>query len=193
MRVLHPTNSPGATSFHWLATPLLAVALAVAGGTASASAVVQPDHGPTAGGTTVTAVVPGGDNIVRLTGGLSYTVAQTSSGATFAWGANNTGQLGDGTTSDSAAPVAVHVPTGATFTAVDANYAHSLAIDSNGALYAWGTNVTGQLGTGDTLSSPIPVLVQSATGLSFSAVSAGVTHSMAIGSDGNTYAWGSNY
>ncbi|MEG2886951.1 MAG: hypothetical protein RR853_07480, partial [Aurantimicrobium sp.] len=58
--------------------------------------------------------------------------------------------------------------------------------------YAWGDNGYGQLGDGTNTSRNVPVLVQAPAGVTFTSISAGNSHSLALGSDGNTYAWGDN-
>ncbi|MFY9262771.1 MAG: hypothetical protein WAO49_03950 [Arcanobacterium sp.] len=88
--------------------------------------------------------------------------------------------------------VAVTVPT-VELTAVSAGDFHSLAVGSNGQAYAWGDNWAGQLGNGDEANKETrfsPVLVDTRSGVEFTAVSAGYYHSLAIGDNGQTYAWG---
>jgi alpha-tubulin suppressor-like RCC1 family protein len=60
-----------------------------------------------------------------------------------------------------------------------------------GALYAWGYNVSGQLGDGTTTTRSSPVKIGA---LSYSAISAGINHSLAVlaGGTGALYAWGLN-
>ncbi|MEG0595479.1 MAG: chromosome condensation regulator RCC1, partial [Aurantimicrobium sp.] len=80
-----------------------------------------------------------------------------------------------------------------TFTSISVGYSHSLALGSNGKTYAWGANFSGQLGNGTNTDSDVPVLVQAPAGVTFTSISAGSSHSLALGSDGNTYAWGYNW
>jgi alpha-tubulin suppressor-like RCC1 family protein len=75
------------------------------------------------------------------------TIAILASGSVWAWGANRTGQLGDGTTASSDVPVPVHVPAGVTFATVNSGGYACYAIDRRGQLWAWGGNDYGQLGT----------------------------------------------
>jgi hypothetical protein len=84
----------------------------------------------------------------------------------LAWGGNAYGQLGNGTfTTEPPYSIATPVPvTGLTdIVAVEAGYAHSLALRSDGAVFAWGDNFYGQLGIGTFTTSPFPARV---TGLS---------------------------
>jgi len=76
------------------------------------------------------------------------TIAILADGSVWTWGANESGQLGNGTTTSSDVPVRVHVPAGVTFVTVDSGGYASYAIDSQSRLWAWGSNDYGQLGTG---------------------------------------------
>jgi alpha-tubulin suppressor-like RCC1 family protein len=109
-------------------------------------------------------------------------------GTVWAWGLNTSGQLGDGTTTQRATPVQMLFElTG--FTHIAAGDNHSVARRIDGHVFAWGSNVAGQLGNATTTSSPIPVYVQSHDA---STVAAGGTHSLALLPNGTVEAWGSN-
>lgn len=110
----------------------------------------------------------------------------------FNWGANNVGQLGDGTTLDRALPKQPTLPSGLTPISVAAGGDHSLAVASSGNIYAWGANGFGQLGDGTTVERYTPVLVNLPTGVTVQAVAAGFYYSVALTSTGRVYAWGSN-
>lgn len=138
--------------------------------------------------------VSGDHRFSAISVGDGYTVALTEVGLIYAWGHNGYGQLGDGTTTDRHVPT--RVPTGSLdFAAISAGGTHVLALTRTyGELYAWGNNSHGQFGNGTTQSSSTPVFVPgspSAT-LSFSAVSAGAMHSLAL-SDGVVFGWGRNH
>ena len=178
---------------------VVAVAMLL-GSAVGASAAAVPDRGPAVGGTTVTVPTPpypAGTAFTSVSASfaeISHSVAVGADGKLYAWGANNYGQLGNGTTTASTTPVLVHTPAGVTFTRVSVGDSHTLAVGSDGNTYAWGLNSSGQLGDGTTTNRLTPVVVQAPTGVTFSSVNigAGASHSVAIGSDGNTYAWGSN-
>ena len=68
---------------------------------------------------------------------------------------------------------------------------HSLALRSDGTVWAWGGNGYGQLGNGITTSSSSPVRVSNLTAAT--AIAAGGSHSLALKSDGTVWAWGDNY
>ncbi|MEV4945111.1 hypothetical protein [Streptomyces sp. NPDC053755] len=117
-------------------------------------------------------------------------------GDVVAWGSNDYGQLGDGSTvGASPGPVAV---CGAApcpralgrVVAVEAGYLHSVALTSDGTVWTWGSNETGQLGDGTYVSRHAPVRVGSLTGVT--AISAGRLHTLAVRSDGTVWAWGYN-
>src|SRR4051812_19233615 len=74
---------------------------------------------------------------------------------------------------------------------VSAGALHSLALDATSRIWSWGDNTGGQLGDGTTTTRLAPTLVAGATG-TFTAVSAGGTHSLARRSDGRVVAWGAN-
>jgi alpha-tubulin suppressor-like RCC1 family protein len=135
--------------------------------------------------------IPGVSGVSTAAAGSFYTLALTSSGVVWAWGADQYGQLGIGTTTAaSATPTQVVFPSGTTITAISAGDFHSLAVDSNGNVWAWGYNGDGELGTGTTGDSSAPVQVT--TGTQFTAVAAGESFSLGLTSTGAVYAWGSN-
>ncbi|KFI90248.1 RCC1 repeat-containing protein [Bifidobacterium saguini DSM 23967] len=136
---------------------------------------------------------PAGVTFTQISAGSAYSLALGSDGNTYAWGDNGFGQLGDETKTDRPTPVKVKTPAGVTFTQKSAGSAYSLALGSDGNIYAWGWNVSGRLGDGTWTDRLTPVKVKTPDGVSFTQVSVGTYHSLAIGSDGNTYAWGDNY
>ena len=139
-------------------------------------------------------VVPLGVLLTAISAGGQHSVALGSDGKLYAWGENEHGQLGDGTTTDRAEPVEVvagAIPSGVQVTAVSAGWEHTVALGSDGRAYAWGRNASGQLGTGSYFGSVEPVAVASGT-VTFSQVAAGRFHTLALGSDGLMRAWGAN-
>ncbi|MFT3783399.1 MAG: Ig-like domain-containing protein [Nibricoccus sp.] len=134
--------------------------------------------------------------VVAMASGISYTLALCSDGTVAAWGTNDQGQLGNGTTTSSLVPVAVDITgvlSGKTVIAVAAGTQHSLALCSDGTVAAWGRNTQGQLGNGTTTSSLVPVAVDTTgvlSGKTVIALSAGLFHSLALCSDGTVVAWG---
>jgi len=137
-------------------------------------------------------------NIVSVAAGGSHSLALDSEGKIYAWGLNSYGQLGNNSTTDSSVPVQVDtsgVLAGKTITAIAAGVYHSMALDSEGKVYAWGNNASGRLGNNSTSNSSVPVQVDTSgvlAGKTITAISGGGAHSLAIDSDGKVYAWGLN-
>ena len=75
-----------------------------------------------------------------------HSIAVKSDGRLWAWGRNNYGQVGDGTTTDSLSPV--QIGSDNKWVMVSAGVYHSLGVKSDGTLWAWGGNEYGQLGLG---------------------------------------------
>ena len=131
----------------------------------------------------------------------SHSIALASDGTVYTWGLNQYGQLGNNTTTNSRSPIAVQAAgtplAGKTIVQVAAGADHSLALDSDGALYAWGSNAYGQLGNGTTTNSSVPVAVKIAgtplAGKTIIQIVAGANHNMVLTSDGAVYTWGWNY
>ncbi len=105
------------------------------------------------------------------------------------WGANDFGQLGDGTTEDRFLPVLVQLPGAAVD--VSAGGRHSCAVLDDGTITCWGGNGSGQLGSGTTQDSSVPVPV---VGLAAPAlqVSCGLGHTCAVSTDDSVACWGAN-
>lgn len=144
--------------------------------------------------TPVTVTMPTGvTKWTAVAAGAYHSLAIGNDGNVYAWGQNNFGELGNNSTTDSDIPVVVKLPGGATPTQVFAGANCSLALCSNGALYAWGRNANGQLGNSTKTDSYVPVMVKFPSGVTaWTAVACGGYHVEAIGNDGNLYAWGSD-
>ncbi len=128
--------------------------------------------------------------VTAIAAGESFSLA-LQNGAVYAWGNNNRGQLGIGTTSSHSLPVAVSGLTSGV-TAIAAGSSHSLAVQ-NGGVYAWGTNIEGELGDGSFASiSNVPERIDPVDLTSIVAVAAGAFDSYALSSDGSLWVWGRN-
>ncbi|WP_395836206.1 RCC1 domain-containing protein [Cystobacter fuscus] len=90
--------------------------------------------------------------------GATHSLALRSDGTVWAWGNNDNGQLGDGTTTHRLSPVQVPGLTGVV--ALAAGNSYSMAMLSDGTVRTWGNNNHGQLGNGTTThaNSPGPVV-----------------------------------
>lgn len=135
---------------------------------------------------TATAISAGG-------GGGGTTCALLADHSVRCWGENESGQLGNGTTTDSSVPVTVSGITDAAQVSVGragSNEGHACAVLNDHSVRCWGRNATGQLGNGTTTSSSVPVAV---TGISNAqqVVALGYS-SCALLTDHSVRCWGQN-
>ncbi len=162
---------------------------------------ISPASGSAAGGTNL--VIDGAGfleetSFAQLSAGGIHSLAIASNGKLYAWGNNQYGQLGNNSTTSFSLPTVVDtsgVLAGKTITAIAAGSRHSLVLDSEGKVYAWGRNANGQLGNNSTTQSLIPVAVDTSgvlAGKTITAIAAGENHSLVLDSEGKVYAWGYN-
>src|SRR5262249_48996118 len=97
--------------------------------------------------------------IPRFSAGDSHTVALRTDGTLWAWGANNSGQLGIGTFKNTNRPQPIQ--TNISWRTVATGYQHSLGVRADGSLWAWGDNTYGQLGNGSLTKTNTPQPIQS--------------------------------
>ncbi|WP_417909802.1 hypothetical protein [Candidatus Electronema sp. PJ] len=126
--------------------------------------------------------------------GYAHTVAIKTDGTLWAWGDNSSGQLGDGTTTNRTSPVQIGLGTDWATVAAGGTAglvgSHTVAIKTDGSLWAWGSNNAGRLGDGTTIDRNIPIQIGNDT--DWRSVSAGGAHTVAIKTDGTVWAWGFN-
>jgi len=124
-------------------------------------------------------------NVVQVVAAL-HTCALTRSGSVWCWGANDHGELGDGSTEDRTVPVRVDGIEDAVELAAGRD--HTCARLASGNVLCWGRNDWGQLGDGSTRSSAVPVPVR---GIERARrIAAGSGQSCAITSRGYAQCWG---
>jgi alpha-tubulin suppressor-like RCC1 family protein len=145
--------------------------------------------------------LPGG-HVVQAAAGGAHSLVLTAPGQLYAFGQNFYGQLGsttnNGKENANPTPAALALP-GANGPVIQiaAGDTHSLALTAAGQLYAFGSNEFGQLGnpanSGTELANPTPLAV-ALPGASGPVVqiAAGASHSLALTSTGQLYAFGSN-
>ncbi|XP_030635910.1 RCC1 and BTB domain-containing protein 1 isoform X1 [Chanos chanos] len=131
--------------------------------------------------------------ITAVACGSHHSVALTHDGEVFAWGYNNCGQVGSGSTANQPTPrkvssclqnkVVVNIACGQT---------SSMAVVDNGEVYGWGYNGNGQLGLGNNGNQLTPCRLAGLQGLCVLQIACGYAHSLALTDEGLLYAWGSN-
>lgn len=144
-------------------------------------------------------------DVVRVIAGGNSTCAIKNAGQLFCWGANNHGQLGDGTTQDRNVPTPLVAPfnvTGSVMNsggmAISDTHACATSDAGNYELYCWGDNAFGQIGDGTTSDRLAPTTVTGVVntqGTKAVAVASGTTCARANGSVSNRSAvkcWGLN-
>jgi len=128
-------------------------------------------------------------NAVGIAAGALHSLAWAADGSAWAWGDNSSGQLGDGQSSgQQSSPTNLSGLSGVI--QMSGGGQHSLALDGNHGVWAWGNNASGQLGDGATSPQTIP---EQLNGLSnIVEVAAGGAHSLALAADETVRAWGNN-
>jgi hypothetical protein len=137
-------------------------------------------RGPTRGGAAT--------DFLALAAGVSHVCGLDGIGRAGCWGANDAGQLGDG--SRSSRTTAERVISDLRFSALTAGLAHTCGVSGGGRAACWGRNLNGQLGNGtrDDRTSPRAVFGD----VLFRSLSAGWHHTCGLSTDGRVYCWGLN-
>lgn len=127
----------------------------------------------------------------KIAAGGWHSVIICSDNSAKAFGENATGELGNGSNTDSNVPVSTGLTDVIAVSAGgDQLEAHSMALKSDGSVWAWGSNLYGGLGNASTTSTNTPV--QTLLLNNIIAISAGGWHSVALKNDGTVWTWGWN-
>jgi alpha-tubulin suppressor-like RCC1 family protein len=127
---------------------------------------------------------------VSASAGTQHTVALKNNGTMWSWGVNVSGQLGQGSIgsfNNKYSPVQIGVLT--TWSNAKAGSSFSMAIKTDGTLWSWGINSSGQLGLSDVTLRSSPVQIGTRIWNKFQP---GSSHTIAIRSDGTLWSWGNN-
>ncbi len=133
---------------------------------------------------------------VLIAASIAAGAAIATPNGVMSWGANESGELGDGTTAQKDAPETLSTPSGVT--AVSAGNEYSLALLESGKVYGWGENEFGELGfeggpqhcggfSCSKTAIEVPGLSE-ITAISASAI--GTSGSLALRANGTVMAWG---
>jgi alpha-tubulin suppressor-like RCC1 family protein len=125
----------------------------------------------------------------NVAAGYGHSLALRTDGTLWSWASNTFGQLGNGTTTASYAPAQVGTATTWETAALGAN-GHVGVLRTDGTLWTWGNNVTGQLGDGTTTNRSLPAQLGMVN--TWQAVAGGFGHTVALRADGSLWAWGDN-
>ena len=138
--------------------------------------------------------------IQAISAGNNNTIGIKTDGTLWAWGDNQFGRLGDGTVTEYAWMTGqsidnnkknpVKIGTASNWASIMTGGDHTIAIKTDGTLWAWGYNGSGQLGDGTNTQRNSPVQIGTAT--NWASISQLGSHTVAIKTDGTLWAWGSN-
>ncbi|KRE33945.1 RCC1 domain-containing protein [Paenibacillus sp. Soil522] len=135
------------------------------------------------------------EEVVTVAAGGGHSLALKEDGTVWAWGSNEYGVLGKDPYNTGSSLTPVQVQGLSSVVAIAASGQHNLALESDGTVWAWGLNSSGQLGNGTATDHltyfHTPAQVRDLD--SVTAVAAGAGLSLAIKSDGTVWAWGNNY
>lgn len=126
-----------------------------------------------------------------VSAGFVYTLAIKADGSLWAWGNNVYGQIGINPSEVNYGAVPLQIGADTDWQAVAAGARHTVALKTNGTLWAWGNNTYGQLGNGTATDTFVPTQV--GTDTDWLAVSTAGFHSVALKIDGSLWSWGLNF
>jgi alpha-tubulin suppressor-like RCC1 family protein len=125
----------------------------------------------------------------EISGGSQHSIGRRAGGSIWTWGANAFGQIGDGT-SVTRRLIPTRVGLASDWANVSAGFLFNLARKTNGTLYAWGNNDSGQLGNDTRTGSNVPVQV--GTDTDWISLRCGAAFATAVKSNDMMWAWGDN-
>jgi alpha-tubulin suppressor-like RCC1 family protein len=130
-------------------------------------------------------------NWTKVSGSRGFTIALKTNGTLWAWGQNDTYQMGNGTCcSNRLSPE--QIGTDSDWILIDAALTRTaIAIKSNGTLWGWGLNSTGLIGPSNVGSRQYPTQLRADT--DWATISVGNGHALALKSNGTLWGWGSGF
>ncbi|CAG2119755.1 unnamed protein product, partial [Medioppia subpectinata] len=134
-----------------------------------------------------------GKRVVDISCGSYHTLALTDEGEVYAWGQNNCGQIGSGSTTNQPTPRKITAGIGTRqVVAIACGQISSFAVLDTGEVFSWGYNGNGQLGLGTNANQPNPCRVTNLNGVVIQKVVSGNAHTLLLSDDGTIYSFGSN-
>jgi alpha-tubulin suppressor-like RCC1 family protein len=128
--------------------------------------------------------------VTAVSAGSNFACALTAAGGVVCWGLNQYGELGNGSTENSAVPVPVSgLASGVT--EVSAGEEFACALTAGGGVVCWGYNFDGELGNNTGVNSSVPVPVSGLTS-GVTAISVGALSACALTATGSVFCWGLN-
>ena len=128
--------------------------------------------------------------VIKVAAGNYRTVALKSDGCLWTWGENTGGYLGIGSYDGNPHPEPILIQGFTNIIDIASGSLHTLALKSDGSLWAWGYNFFGQIGNGTQNRSTSPIQVPGMTNVK--EIAASGDHSFALKNDGTLWAWGEN-
>lgn len=129
------------------------------------------------------------NNWQLITAETNHTIALKTNGTLWAWGNNVYGQLGDGTNTNKNIPTQIGIDSNWQFISSGGGD-HAFALKTDGTLWGWGDNFSGQLGDNTNNSKNIPTQIGNST--DWAIISVGSDHTIALKTNGTLWAWGKN-
>jgi alpha-tubulin suppressor-like RCC1 family protein len=108
----------------------------------------------------------------------------------WSWGDNAFGQLGINDTTTRSTPVTTLIG-GTNWKSIDGGQYHTIALKTDGTLWTWGNNDSGQLGVNNNTNRSTPVTTLLG-GTNWKSIAGGYRHTIALKTDGTLWSWGSN-
>lgn len=130
--------------------------------------------------------------VTAISAGSGVSCALKSDGTAWCWGYNQTGSLGDGSTTPRGFPGPVTMPDATRFTEIGVGEFHVCALDTDGTPWCWGRNRQRQLGDGTREDRAVPARAGLPPGMTFSAISVGGYHTCGLATDRSVWCWGYN-
>lgn len=141
-------------------------------------------------------LIPGLVGVTAIAAGTDFGIALLADGTVKGWGANSNGSTGTNlqvTTVASPTHVVVGGVSGGSLNgvvAIAAGGGHALALRSDGTVFAWGADTSGQIGFPGSVGGAVPLAIQMPTVSGAVAIAAGLSHSLIVLANGNVLACG---